>query len=209
MAMEKYYGKNHEMDAKNDRMICSRYASVFIGQVSLKSNLFGFECGDGWLGILEGTLSLIQKNSERSEVRVNIRQIKEKFGQLRIYYRGGDEITRVVVEIAEIVSGGICELCGRQGESQSILGWLQTRCAEHSINASSSQSESYNSSSYSLEYSEAVGAICSMFKTTSAAWVKSPALAFGTRRPYELLNSIDGCKDVIRLIKRLEYGVSI
>lgn len=197
------------MDAHNDQMICSRYPNVFAGQVSLKLNLFGFECGDGWLGILDGTLSLIQRNSERSGVGVSILQVKEKYSQLRIYYRGGDDFTRIAIDIAEIVSGKICEVCGRQGESQSFHGWLKTRCVEHSTDISSPQSIVYDWESYSFYYAEAAAAIFSMFKSSSVAWIQSPALAFGSRKPYELLSSIEGCEAIIKLIKQIEYGVYI
>jgi hypothetical protein len=182
---------------------------MFAGQVSLKFNLFGFECGDGWLGLLDGTLSLIQKKIEENGVEVNLFQVKEKLGLLRIYYRGGDDFTRTAVDIAEIVSGNICELCGRQGEFQNLQGWIQTRCVEHSIDTSSQQNIAFDWERYSVQYSEAVTAIFSMFKSNSVGWIQSPALAFGAKKPYELLSTIDGCEEIIKLINKLEYGVSI
>lgn len=58
-------------------------------------------------------------------------QIKEKFGTLRFYYRGGDEFVDGVVSMAASMSARICEVCGAPATLEQEGGWVRTRCKEH------------------------------------------------------------------------------
>lgn len=58
-------------------------------------------------------------------------QVKEKFGTLRFYYRGGDEYIAGLVAFAEQMSALTCDVCGKPG-SLTGQGWIRTRCEEHS-----------------------------------------------------------------------------
>jgi hypothetical protein len=57
-------------------------------------------------------------------------QVKEKFGDLRFYYTGGDALIDGVVRMAESMSGRTCEECGAPG-THSSSGWIRTLCEEH------------------------------------------------------------------------------
>jgi len=57
-------------------------------------------------------------------------QVKEKFGTLRFYYSGGDNVIDGMVRMAESMSGVTCEECGNSGKSYGG-GWITTLCAEH------------------------------------------------------------------------------
>lgn len=67
---------------------------------------------------------------EEPPVQVVAEQVKEKFGTLRFYYRGGDEYIDGLVSMAEAMSGVTCETCGKPGETRSG-GWIRTLCDEH------------------------------------------------------------------------------
>jgi hypothetical protein len=54
-------------------------------------------------------------------------QVKEKYGDLRFYYRGGSKEDRGVVGMAEAISGRTCEVCGNAGKIRGT-GWLSCRC---------------------------------------------------------------------------------
>ena len=62
-----------------------------------------------------------------------IRQIKQKFGNLRYYYEASRstaviEIDRII-RTAEIVSSVICQDCGNvSGKMRTIKSWYQTLC---------------------------------------------------------------------------------
>jgi len=67
----------------------------------------------------------------RPEVpQVTVAQIKEKFGELRFYYDGGDEYVKGLVSMAEAISEITCEQCGARGELRQG-GWLKVLCDEH------------------------------------------------------------------------------
>lgn len=57
-------------------------------------------------------------------------QVKEKYGSLRFYHGGGDEIIDAYVTFAEYLSERTCEVCGATGK-QRDGSWIVTRCDEH------------------------------------------------------------------------------
>ena len=91
---------------------------------------FGIECNIGWYDILSSVCYRIkqyEKNKKSDYYPVTFDQIKEKWGGLRIYYIGGDDYIRGVVDIAEEMSYKICERCGCPG-SPNKQGWITTLC---------------------------------------------------------------------------------
>lgn len=61
---------------------------------------------------------------------VVVEQVKEKFGTLRFYYRGGDDVIDGMVRMAEAMTAITCEVCGSPG-SQRGGGWIKTLCDQH------------------------------------------------------------------------------
>ena len=112
----------------------------------------GFAVGAGWWPILESLCANIQshidwKNDTRKrllesnpynhpipdEVRqVVVEQIKEKFGGLRFYYQGGDDMVDGMVRMAESWAARSCEECGKPGTSRGG-GWIKNLCDEHYV----------------------------------------------------------------------------
>lgn len=96
----------------------------------------GFCCGEGWWPILTNLCANIQHHidwkNKHSEVvpQVTVAQIKEKFGGLRFYYDGGDDVIAGMVRMAEAWAGNTCETCGKPGYQRSG-GWIKTLCDEH------------------------------------------------------------------------------
>ena len=101
---------------------------------------FGFECGDGWYMLLNELMGNIANHIENRnrfnreknepEVRVDITQIKEKFGGLRFYYNGGDDYIDGMVTMAESLSYHICESCGTTKNIGYTKGWITTLCED-------------------------------------------------------------------------------
>lgn len=58
-------------------------------------------------------------------------QVKEKYGTLRFYYDGGDDVIYGIESMAESMSAVTCEVCGAPGEPRSG-DWIKTLCNEHS-----------------------------------------------------------------------------
>lgn len=88
------------------------------------------QVGSGWKHILE--LVYAGKGLTPS---VNIVQVKEKFGGLRIYFDSEDmdEYRRFgeLVTLAEYMSARTCEYCGASGKIRRDLAWLKCLCKEH------------------------------------------------------------------------------
>lgn len=110
----------------------------------------GFCTGPGWWHIIEALCVNIQGYIEsRQKTRgillasnphnvkipdevpqVVVVQIKEKFGGLRFYYDGGDDMVYGMVRMAEAWAARTCETCGQPGEMRHG-GWIRTLCDTH------------------------------------------------------------------------------
>jgi hypothetical protein len=60
-------------------------------------------------------------------------QVKEKFGTLRFYYHGGDDVIDGMVQMADALSGVTCEECGAPGKLRQT-GWIRCLCDKHNEN---------------------------------------------------------------------------
>jgi hypothetical protein len=93
--------------------------------------------GDGWYALLDRLCKSLQWDTDKNGYpQVIAQQIKEKFGGLRFYYTTeGDATPREhgIVEgkisFAEKMSYGICEYCGKPGETRDG-GWIKVECDE-------------------------------------------------------------------------------
>lgn len=100
---------------------------------------YGFQCEDGWLSLIEDTLSKLQ---EKYNVLIPdfkesfyVSQIKQKYGMLRIYLAPGSFQSAEIQGIlhrAEVESATTCELCGNPGMLWFKKGTYATRCSLHS-----------------------------------------------------------------------------
>jgi len=86
---------------------------------------FGIMCGNGWYGIL---YDLFRNLSELDE-DIELLEVKEKFGTLRVYIINGSDKAYDLIEEAESKSRFVCEVCGKEGKLRSD-GWLFTLCDE-------------------------------------------------------------------------------
>lgn len=93
--------------------------------------LFGYECGDGWLPYIQEAQDLLDNyNREHpDEEPVEFVQVKEKWGLLNIYLnRYPDNMHEKIHEI-ENKSYDICEFCGAEGATtKNTHGWIMTLC---------------------------------------------------------------------------------
>ncbi len=97
---------------------------------------WGFEHGDGWYYLLDSAMHLAQSHIDMMKRRgyeveqVVFEQVKEKFGLLTIYHRGGNAYIEGVLRMAEEMSRHVCEECGDVGYSND-KGWIRTLCDKH------------------------------------------------------------------------------
>jgi hypothetical protein len=96
-----------------------------------------FECGDGWLDLIERLADelepLIQKfftENPEAEYAPACAQVKEKYGTLHFYmYTETDEMNEII-DRYEKESAIRCEICGEPGMTIGKR-WYTTRCTKH------------------------------------------------------------------------------
>ena len=92
---------------------------------------WGFECGDGWFAPVYKMSKLLTQYRKDSGIDIQICQLKEKFGELRVYVDNGDaEVSRIIQE-AESACDVTCETCGKPREVCCVeYGWCYALCDE-------------------------------------------------------------------------------
>ena len=55
-------------------------------------------------------------------------QVKEKFGDMRFYYQGGDSFCGGVIDMMEAMTSTTCDNCGAVG-AKGGGGWISVKCA--------------------------------------------------------------------------------
>lgn len=145
------------MRAELDKLLCEKFPKMMVNRHAPMTETcmcWGFDCGDGWFNILKNLMNEIQHHIDWREKQhnwaiqwneenpdkprkvpelvpqVTLDQVKEKFGTLRFYYTGGDDVIDGMVRMAESMSGVTCETCGNVGELRDE-GWYYTACEEH------------------------------------------------------------------------------
>lgn len=136
------------MNKHLEKYFVETYPKIFsemYGPVDKTCMHWGIDCGDGWFNLLD---SLCYKIQYRIDNRVNdlksgyvtqgefdlipqvvAKQVKEKFGTLHFYYKGGDNTINSYIEMAESLSAFICEDCGLSDLSLgSTTNWIRNLC---------------------------------------------------------------------------------
>jgi hypothetical protein len=118
--------KSHQRDVEYNNMVADMKAG-------------NFESFDKYMGSMSEDFKEERKEEILEEGYTEIRmpcpqvvaeQVKEKFGTLRFYYRGGDDYVGGAVSLAESLTEVTCEACGAPGE-RGGKGWITTLCQTH------------------------------------------------------------------------------
>jgi hypothetical protein len=94
------------------------------------------ECDIGWFDLIDEALKDILDIAYEEDEPIQVVQIKEKFGGLRIYYdaesEDEDRLHRLedIVYNAEKLSYKTCEVCGEEGKPRKGV-WIKTLCDIH------------------------------------------------------------------------------
>lgn len=90
--------------------------------------LFGIECGKGWNKLIIPILDYIDLYNSGHDDKIEILQIKEKFGGLRIYTSFSTPELDQLINDAEEQSFKTCEYCGSTKNVSQTTGWIKTLC---------------------------------------------------------------------------------
>lgn len=96
----------------------------------------GIECDNGWYKLIDETITEILELCKKYKVKssIQITQIKEKMGELIIYFNSKPEnneilnVINCVTKKASIKSKKICEICSRKGSLRNYNGRMKTTC---------------------------------------------------------------------------------
>lgn len=95
---------------------------------------YGFECNDGWYNSIETLCTTIQRYIDEETTttvpQVVAEQVKEKYGSLRFYASGGDNLTASLILKMEEKTENICEECGSTDRAyrRNCGGWISVKC---------------------------------------------------------------------------------
>ncbi len=197
------------MHLVNDEWLTGRYREILHIPDGCKT--FGFECLSGWTWLLDGTLQLIISQAKGHDPEFEILQVKEKFGGLRIAYRGGNDSISAICDIAEISSVYVCEVCGQPGTNELLQGWQTTRCHRHKENTESLISPANRDSYLGFGFAYCTSQIITFFgdAKTAVKWCDTPLFVLNRAKPCAYLNSIEGREKIREIIGKLSYGVPL
>lgn len=96
--------------------------------------LFGIECGEGWKHLYQpiiDTVAEYNNKQENDDGKIEIHQVKEKFGGLRIYLSKYTDELRKMIESAEEESYHTCETCGKHIDKPIVENhWIYAECED-------------------------------------------------------------------------------
>jgi hypothetical protein len=141
------------MNSELDKQLCEKYPKIFANRhapMTVTAMCWGFDVGDGWYNIIDALCANIQHHVDSTNKRRELllkdnthnfkipdevhqpvaAQVKEKFGTLRFYIDGGNDVTHAMINLAESMSARTCETCGSPGKRRGG-GWIYTACDEH------------------------------------------------------------------------------
>lgn len=137
---------------EDDKSLCEKYPKIFQNRdktIYESCMAWGFECGHGWFELIESLcgeiqnyidwkVKTIQDPEQVQLLQVVADQVKEKFGSLRFYYSGGDEVVHGMVRMAEALSSKICSKCGNFYD-RSTNHWRRGAVCEKCIHTNNSK----------------------------------------------------------------------
>lgn len=98
--------------------------------------LFGYECKEGWLPLIEKAKDAVDKwNEEHKDdkdfTKLEFTQVKEKWGLLCIYLNYYPDGFFEFLSKLEKESASICEACGKKEDrilTSKVHGWYMSLC---------------------------------------------------------------------------------
>lgn len=122
---------DYEGSLNRTREIVARNLELF------SKNSFEICILPGWAEIVENLLKELKKVLSNTDGKIQISEITEKFGTLRVYYQVERMSTMqrslvgILMENAEKDSGSKCAICGEFGKIDKSIGWISIRCERH------------------------------------------------------------------------------
>ncbi|HBO3958495.1 hypothetical protein P3C80_30715 [Pseudomonas aeruginosa] len=165
------------------------------------SRHFPFECGNGWYPAVHAALSFASKRNEEKQLGLCIIQVKEKFGELRIYHRGGDALIEAGLGAASIIAASMCDVCSRLGYADNQGGWLAARCEDHRGLPAREVSDAYVlNERFVGELAEFVELLVMKLEDGAARWLLKAHPDLGGEQPLAIIIEEQSCAGVLSIL---------
>ena len=141
--------------------------------------LFGIECGEGWKKLYQPIIDYIEEynKDKEEEDKIEIHQIKEKFGGLRVYVSKYTKELEDMIRKAEEESFTTCEDCGKKIDTYKTHNhWMYALCDECFDNMLKNQEEAMKR--YEERIKEAKNTIVAIMPPISFATDLAESLLF-------------------------------
>ena len=99
------------MDVKISNKLFKKYK--FLKKKEMPS---GFQCGNGWVSILEDMFKGIQDVNPPEDFVITL--VEERYGALKIHSKNGNNRTRMVIEDAQDIAVNLCDECGNDKDKE-------------------------------------------------------------------------------------------
>jgi len=123
-------GMRKELEEK----LYNKYPELFVQKdwdMSKTCMCWNFCCGDGWFYLLDNLCDSITSYCKSNDKEIpQVTQVKEKFGGLRFYTDGGNDLINGMIWLAEHMSDSICDGCGTTENVIRTGGWIRTVCVK-------------------------------------------------------------------------------
>jgi hypothetical protein len=123
--------------------IIAKYPKIFKPYNGNPNNVNWHGVPSGWLSTIDKLCACIQhyidfhvsytKDGQYKPDQVTCSQMKEKFGGLRFYTDGHDEVIEGMISMAEHLCDYTCQDCGSEEDLGITTGWITVLCRSCAI----------------------------------------------------------------------------
>jgi hypothetical protein len=123
--------------------IIAKYPKIFEDYQGNPARVNWHGVPKGWLPIINKLCGCIQdyidfhvsytKEGQYKPTQVTCTQMKEKFGGLRFYTNGHDEVIEGMIKMAEHLCDNTCDQCGTEEDLGMTSGWISVLCRNCAI----------------------------------------------------------------------------
>jgi hypothetical protein len=118
--------------------IIIKYPKIFQDYEGNPGRVNWTDVPNGWLPIIDTLCGCIQayvdhftrytKDGPKKPEQVTCSQMKEKFGGLRFYTNGHDDVVEGMISMAEYMCDNTCQDCGSTEDLGVTTGWIRVLC---------------------------------------------------------------------------------
>ena len=118
--------------------LINKYPKIFQPYVGNPNGINWHGVPEGWLPIIDKLCGCMQlyidnhvtysKDGEYKPQQVTCSQMKEKFGGLRFYTNGHDQVVEGMINMAEHLCDYTCQDCGSEEDLGITSGWITVLC---------------------------------------------------------------------------------